>query len=268
MSRSGQSVSVRAASILEEGEIPDDVCSGILTFGPTIDQTVSVVGVREQETLISEASGEQKSVPEARKIVVEDINFTNLRNRAAKARRKENRFAKRIQKVAEAVSERAEDRAVIRSLISVNKQLVTANKEQAKAHEAGLTRVLDQSDAHSAEVTRLRTELASLEKSYRNSASSSSEEDKAKEKLISDLRSQLAEVTKRQLSLHVEVCSLKKVVNSVLPAASAAEHQGLKKGSSLSFDQIKSWIPDPNQSISDDHVHTDVAKRSSSQDHN
>jgi chromosome segregation ATPase len=175
MSRSGQSVSVRAASILEEGEIPDDVCSGILTFGPTIDQTVSVVGVREQETLISEASGEQKSVPEARKIVVEDINFTNLRNRAAKARRKENRFAKRIQKVAEAVSERAEDRAVIRSLISVNKQLVTANKEQAKAHEAGLTRVLDQSDAHSAEVTRLRTELASLEKSYRNSASSSSE---------------------------------------------------------------------------------------------
>jgi chromosome segregation ATPase len=157
--------------------------------------------------------------------------FANLRNRAKRARRKENRFAKRIQKVAEAVSERAEDRAVIRSLMSVNKQLVTANKEQAKAHEAGLTRVLDQSDAHSAEVTRLRTELASLEESYRNSASSSSEEDKVKEKLISDLRSQLAEVTKRQLSLHVEVFSPKKIVTSVLPAASAAEHQGLKKSS-------------------------------------
>jgi len=58
---------------------------------------------------------------------------------------------------------------------------VDDNKEQAQANEAGLIRVLDQSDAYSAEVTRLRTEMASLEESYRNSASFRAEEDKAKQ---------------------------------------------------------------------------------------
>ncbi len=76
---------------------------------------------------------------------------------------------------------RVEDRSAIHSLISANKQLVDVNKEQAQANEAGLIRVLDQSDAYSAEVTRLRTEMASLEESYRNSASFRAEEDKAKQ---------------------------------------------------------------------------------------
>jgi len=75
---------------------------------------------------------------------------------------------------------RVEDRSATHSLISANKQLVDDNKEQAQANEAGLIRVLDQSDAYSAEVTRLRTEMASLEESYRNSASFRAEEDKAK----------------------------------------------------------------------------------------
>lgn len=76
---------------------------------------------------------------------------------------------------------RVEDRSAIHSFISASKQLVDDNKEQAQANEAGLIRVLDQSDAYSAEVTRLRTEMASLEESYRNSASFRAEEDKAKQ---------------------------------------------------------------------------------------
>lgn len=75
---------------------------------------------------------------------------------------------------------RVEDRSAIHSFISASKQLVDDNKEQAQANEAGLIRVLDQSDAYSAEVTRFRTEMASLEESYRNSASFRAEEDKAK----------------------------------------------------------------------------------------
>ena len=49
---------------------------------------------------------------------------------------------------------------------------------------------------------------------------------------------------KRQLSLYVEVCSLKKVVSSVSPDNSAAEYTGLKKGPGTKEQEIESLKAD------------------------
>ena len=49
---------------------------------------------------------------------------------------------------------------------------------------------------------------------------------------------------KRQLSLYVEVCSLKKVVSSVSPDNSAAEYTGLKKGPGTKEKEIESLKAD------------------------
>ena len=89
------------------------------------------------------------------------------------------------------------------------------NRQQAEAQKAGLLRALDRGDTYSAEVIRLRSQLAVLEENYQKSESSGAEESKTKEKQIEVLKAQLAESTKKQLSLFVQVGALKRVVASV-----------------------------------------------------
>ena len=180
MSSSGPAVIVRSASIVEEGEVSDIDCSNDLTVGPFCDQTGSRVLAREQETVISEVVGGKRLSSGSCETCIE-VNPSTLRNREKRARRKQNKQDKRLQAIAERVEARIEAQAAsaIHELVVANKQLDTAKREQAKAHEAGLVRVLDQTDAYSSEVTRLRSELASLEEIHRNSARSSSEQDKA-----------------------------------------------------------------------------------------
>lgn len=267
MSSSGPAVIVRSASIVEEGEVSDIDCSNDLTVGPFCDQTGSRVLAREQETVISEAVGGKRLSSGNCETCIE-VNPSTLRNREKRARRKQNKQDKRLQAIAERVEARIEAQAAIHELVVANKQLDIAKREQAKAHEAGLVRVLDQTDAYSSEVTRLRSELASLEEIHRNSARSSSEQDKAREALISDLKSQLAESTKRQLSQHIEICTLKKVVSSVSPNLSSAGYKGLQKGTSLLRSEIKTWIPDRDQPVPDDHVCSHATQRSSAQNRN